>query len=66
MRADLTLPDTDWWWVDALFMAMPSWARWARRTGDAAYLNTMDRLYAWTKTNGTTLRCAEKKSYGSR
>jgi rhamnogalacturonyl hydrolase YesR len=54
MRADLTLPDSDWWWVDALFMAMPSWARWARRTGDPAYLNTMDRLYAWTKTNGTT------------
>jgi len=54
MRADLTLPDSDWWWVDALFMAMPSWAHWARRTGDPAYLNTMDRLYAWTKTNGTT------------
>jgi rhamnogalacturonyl hydrolase YesR len=54
MRSDLTLPDSDWWWVDALFMAMPTMALWARRTGDPAYLDAMDRRYGWTKTDGTT------------
>ena len=54
MRADLTLPDDAYTWIDALFMAMPSWARWSRRTGDDAYLETMDRLYRWTRDDGVT------------
>jgi rhamnogalacturonyl hydrolase YesR len=62
MRADLTLPDASYTWNDALFMAMPSWARWAERTGDDAYLDTMDRLYRWTRDDGIAaeLPCAGK------
>jgi rhamnogalacturonyl hydrolase YesR len=54
MRAGLSLPDDTWTWADALFMTMPAAARWARRTGDAAYLDTMDRLYRWTRDDGIT------------
>jgi rhamnogalacturonyl hydrolase YesR len=55
MQAGLSLPDDSWTWADALFMAMPSAARWARRTGDTAYLDTMDRLYRWTRDDGVTV-----------
>jgi hypothetical protein len=43
-------------------MTMPSWTRWATRTGDDAYLDTMDRLYTWTKDDGisSTFPCAGK------
>lgn len=37
-------PDKDlWWWCDALFMAPPALARLAAATGDARYLDYMDR-----------------------
>jgi unsaturated rhamnogalacturonyl hydrolase len=32
-----------WWWCDALFMAPPAWARLYKATGDASYLDYMDR-----------------------
>ena len=41
----------DWWWVDALQMAMPVFVRVARRTGDDAYLQKMFALYSDTKRN---------------
>lgn len=34
-----------WGWCDALFMAPPVWARLAKVTGDAKYLEFMDREY---------------------
>jgi len=39
----------DWWWVDALHMAMPVFVRVARYTGDDAYLQKMFALYTHTK-----------------
>lgn len=39
----------DWWWVDALHMAMPVFVRVARQTGDDAYLQKMFALYTNTK-----------------
>ncbi|GMA85262.1 hypothetical protein GCM10025868_05120 [Angustibacter aerolatus] len=44
MQADLTgLPQTQYWWSDALFMGLPDWTRWATRRGDTAYLDKMDQ-----------------------
>lgn len=37
-----------WWWCDALFMAPPVFADMARATGDAKYLNFMDREWKIT------------------
>jgi unsaturated rhamnogalacturonyl hydrolase len=39
----------DWWWVDALHMAMPVFVRVARATGDDAYLRKLWALYTDTK-----------------
>ena len=39
----------DWWWVDALHMAMPVFVRVARNRGDDAYLQKMWALYTNTK-----------------
>lgn len=39
----------DWWWVDALHMAMPVFTRVARHTGDDACLRKMWALYTDTK-----------------
>ena len=32
-----------WWWCDALFMAPPVWAGLAQATGEAKYIESMDR-----------------------
>jgi unsaturated rhamnogalacturonyl hydrolase len=42
--------DDDWWWVDALHMAMPPFARVGTLLGDPRYWNKMDALYAHTKS----------------
>jgi unsaturated rhamnogalacturonyl hydrolase len=39
----------DWWWVDALHMAMPVFVRVAQNTGDDAYLQKLWALYTDTK-----------------
>ncbi len=39
-----------WWWCDALFMAPPALARLSKATGDARYLDYMDR--EWWLTSG--------------
>ena len=39
----------DWWWVDALHMAMPVFVRVAQQTGDDAHLQKMFALYSHTK-----------------
>jgi unsaturated rhamnogalacturonyl hydrolase len=39
----------DWWWVDALHMAMPVFVRVARQTGDDVYPQKMFALYTHTK-----------------
>jgi rhamnogalacturonyl hydrolase YesR len=60
MATDLTsLPVSQYDWVDALFMGLPDWARWAARTGNPAYLTKLDALYTWTRDQGATgARCA--------
>lgn len=40
----------DWWWVDALYMSMPVFARMYEMTGDSDYLSKMHSLYTNTKT----------------
>jgi rhamnogalacturonyl hydrolase YesR len=46
-------------WVDSLFMGLPVWSRWASRSGNSAYLDRLDALFAWTRDVGaTSTRCA--------
>lgn len=40
----------DWWWIDALHMAMPVFARLSTITNDPRYLEKMHALYWHTKT----------------
>ena len=60
MASELTgMPVTQYDWADALFMGLPNWTRWAARTGNSAYLDKLDALYAWTRDEGaTSSRCA--------
>jgi rhamnogalacturonyl hydrolase YesR len=40
----------DWWWIDALQMAMPLFARFGVLTGDPRYFTAMHELYAHTRS----------------
>ena len=40
----------DWWWVDALHMAMPQFARLGALRGDSGYFDKLYRLYTHTKS----------------
>lgn len=40
---------TAWWWIDALYMAMPSFARLGVILNDTSYFEQMYRLYTNTK-----------------
>jgi rhamnogalacturonyl hydrolase YesR len=42
--------DDDWWWVDALHMAMPPFARVGKLLGDTRYWTKMDALYTHTRS----------------
>ena len=42
----------DWWWDDALHMAMPPFARLGALRQDPAYWDAMHALYTHTKTRG--------------
>jgi len=39
----------DWWWIDAIYMSMPVFARLGVLTGDSAYFSRMYDLYYNTK-----------------
>lgn len=41
----------DWWWIDALQMAMPVYARLGVIYKDTSYFNRMYTMYAYTKNN---------------
>jgi rhamnogalacturonyl hydrolase YesR len=59
MSTDLaTLPVSAYYWIDALFMGLPNWTRWATRTGDGGYLDKMDALFAWTRDDGIFGTCS--------
>ncbi|TGE03864.1 glycoside hydrolase family 88/105 protein [Hymenobacter fodinae] len=40
----------DWWWIDALQMAMPIYAKLGVLTQDTAYYGKMYRIYTYSKT----------------
>ena len=40
----------DWWWIDALQMAMPLFARLGVITGDSRYFTAMHELYSHTRS----------------
>ena len=40
----------DWWWIDALQMAMPVFARLGNLTGEAKYWDRMYDMYMFSKT----------------
>ncbi len=44
-----TAKSDDWWWIDALYMAMPVFTRFGVMYSDTAYLEKMYRLYRNTK-----------------
>ena len=53
MAADLAKPvSSQYTWIDALFMGMPDWVRWADRTGDPAYLDKVDEIFTWARDSG--------------
>ncbi len=60
MSTDLaSQPISKYDWIDALFMGLGNFPRWAVRTGNQAYLAKMDQLYSWTRDQGgTSSRCA--------
>ena len=60
MAADLTnLPVSRYDWIDALFMGLPDFPRWAVRTGNSAYLDKMDAFFTWARdSGGTSSRCS--------
>ncbi|MEP7179288.1 MAG: glycoside hydrolase family 88 protein, partial [Pseudonocardiales bacterium] len=62
MANDLAhLPLSRYDWIDALFMGLPVWTRWAKRTADMRYLGKLDALYGWTRDSGaTSARCHGK------
>ncbi|MDV9169005.1 glycoside hydrolase family 88 protein [Streptomyces sp. W16] len=49
MITDQPGKDDDWWWVDALHMAMPPFARFSRLRNDDAFAAKLYRLYNHTK-----------------
>lgn len=38
----------DWWWVDAIQMAMPIYAKLGKLTGEQKYTDKMWELYSYT------------------
>ena len=40
---------TDWWWVDAIQMAMPIYAKLGKLTGERKYTDKMWELYSYTR-----------------
>jgi rhamnogalacturonyl hydrolase YesR len=39
----------DWWWIDAIQMGMPVFAKLGKETGDSKYFNKMWEMYAYTR-----------------
>ena len=41
--------DADWWWIDAIQMGMPVFAKMTRETGDQRYAEKAWSMYAYTR-----------------
>jgi rhamnogalacturonyl hydrolase YesR len=64
IRAMVTsLKRDDWWWVDALYMAMPVFAQLGQETGDPAYAQAMYELYSDTKVRRRLYNTADSLWY---
>jgi rhamnogalacturonyl hydrolase YesR len=69
-RTDLTNP-VEWWWIDAMYMAMPVYARMGVLTGDTKYYESLHRLFRYTRdtlmVSGNTAlwTAAMKATYGN-
>jgi unsaturated rhamnogalacturonyl hydrolase len=50
-----TPQNDDWWWIDALHMAMPIFAELGVMTGDNAYYEKMFQMYNYSKTKHGTV-----------
>ncbi len=44
-----TPDNSDWWWIDALQMGMPAFAKLGRTTGDYKYWDKMWQMYQYTR-----------------
>ena len=46
-----TPDNSDWWWIDALQMGMPAFAKLGRTTGDHKYWDKMWQMYEYTRNH---------------
>ena len=46
-----TPQNDDWWWVDAIQMSMPVFAKLGRLTGEQSYYDKMWDLYSFTRNH---------------
>lgn len=53
----------NWWWIDALYMAMPAYAKLGVATGDPTYFEVMYTRYSDTKANRALYDPAESLWY---
>jgi rhamnogalacturonyl hydrolase YesR len=60
MAADLmNMPVSQYDWIDTAFMGLPTWSRWAERTGNPAYLTKLRNLYDYLEGHAAdSARCA--------
>ena len=50
LDAIVNTPDrSDWWWIDAIQMGMPAFAKLGRTTGEYKYWDKMWQLYSYTR-----------------
>jgi rhamnogalacturonyl hydrolase YesR len=66
MASNLTsLPVSQYYYADSLFVGLPAWTRWATRTGNSAYLAGLDAMYAWARDEGGTSSLCKGKAVPS-
>ena len=51
----------DWWWIDAIQMGMPVFAKLGKLTGEQKYFDKMWDMYEYTVTNMARMACTTKK-----
>ncbi len=60
-----SLPVSQYYYADSLFVGLPAWTRWATRTGDPAYLDGLDAMYEWARDDGGTSALCKGQSVPS-
>ena len=55
----------DWWWIDAIQMAMPIYAKFGKMTGEQKYYDKMWDMYSYTRNvHGEAGMYNPKDAYG--